>query len=86
VKPLGVVAGAHNQRSSGVGSEAEESEELGHGGLEECLDSLVERGQLIIEGADPMSQRRQRGLGGRRHRVGGSRRPESDSFGHQSRD
>jgi hypothetical protein len=29
VKPLGVVAGAHNQRSSGVGSEAEESEELG---------------------------------------------------------
>ena len=49
MQPLGVVAGRHHQCGCGVGSDAEDVEELRDGGDEECLDPLVELGEFVVE-------------------------------------
>ena len=51
-----VVAGRHDQGRRGIGTDAEEIQQVGHGGEEEGLDPLVELGQLVVERADPMRQ------------------------------
>ena len=56
MQALGVVAGRHDQCRGGVGTDAEELEEIGHGGDEKGLDPLVEFCELVVEGADPVRQ------------------------------
>ena len=85
MQPLGVVAGRHHQCGCGVWPDAEEVEEFWHGGDEERFDPLVELGELVVERLDPVRQRGQRRLGGSRHRVGRSRRPEPRPFGDEGR-
>ena len=81
MEALGVVAGRHDEGRRGVGTDAEELEEVGHGGDEEGFDPLVELGQLVVERADPVRQRGQRCLGGRGHRIGRAARTKPFSFG-----
>jgi hypothetical protein len=84
VEPLGVVTGRHHEGRRGVRTDAEDAEEIGHGGQED-IDALVELGQLAVERFDAMGQRGQRRLGGRGHHIGRSCRPESGSFGDEGR-
>ena len=58
-EPLGVVARSHHEGRRGVGTDAEEAEEIWHGDHEKRFDSLVELGQLAVERLDAMRQRRQ---------------------------
>ena len=81
----GLSPGRHHQCGCGVGSHAEEIEELGHGGDEERFDPGVELGELIIECLDPVRQRGERRLGGSRHWIGRSCRPKRGPFGDEGR-
>jgi hypothetical protein len=56
MQPVGVVAGRHHQCRSGVGSDAEDIEELRNGAHEERLDPGVELGELAVERFDAMRQ------------------------------
>jgi hypothetical protein len=82
MEALGVVAGRHDQSRRRVGTDAEEVQQIGHGGDEEGVNPLVELCQLVVEGGDPTGQRGQRRLGGRGHRIGRTGRSELDPFGH----
>ena len=85
MQPLGVVTGRHHQCGGGVGADTEEVEQIRDSGDQEGLDPGVELGDLVIERFDPMSKRGQRRLGGCRHRVGRSRRPQLGPFSDKSR-
>ena len=86
METFGVVAGRHDQCCRRVGTDAEELEQVGNGGDEEGFDPLVEFGELVVEEADPVRQRRQRCLGGRRHRIGRSTGTKPLSFGDEGGD
>ena len=85
MEPLGVVAGRHHECGCGVGSDAEEIQQLGRGDHEERLNPGAELGQLCVEPFNAMGQRGQRRLGGRGHRIGRSRRAELGPFGDEGR-
>ena len=85
MQPLGIVAGCHHQGGCSVGSDAEDVEEIGHGGDEERLDPGVELGELVVERLDSVRQRGERRLGGSGHRIGRSRRSKPRPFGDEGR-
>ena len=59
MEALGVVAGGHYECGRRVGTQAEEVQQLGNGGHEQCLDPLVELCELVVEPANPVRQRGQ---------------------------
>ena len=85
METLGIVTGGHDQCGCGVGTDAEEAEQIGDGGDKQCFDPLVELGELVIERTDPVRQRRQGRLGGRRHRIRRARRPQLGPLGDEGR-
>ena len=80
VEPFGIVAGRHQQRCRSVGANPEEAEQIWSRGQKQRLDFLIQLDEFSIETLDAMSQRGQRCLGSRGHRIRRSRHPELGAF------
>src|ERR1039458_6037871 len=86
MKAFGIVAGSDQQRRRGVRPDAEEREQLWRSCREECVDHLVELGDLAIECLDTMRKRGHRGFGRTSDRIGRSSWAQLGPFGDETSD
>jgi hypothetical protein len=77
---------ATKQRSRGVRTHTEESQQLGPTSRDERLDPCIELAELVVEDLDPTGQRGDRGGGASGDRVSGLGRAQLGRFGDQDGD
>ena len=76
-EPFGVVAGSDQQGGRGVDADSIDGEQFGSSDLEKRGDHGVELSDLGFEFGDAVSQRGERRLGGRGHRIRRARRTQA---------